>query len=364
MFLDPGVSGGPETYLRGLVPALRRAFPGTRFEIATTRRGAAALRREGWTDITTFRADEGQRLRRAAAELVAVVRHARICGAELLHDLVGTGAPWTPGVRHVTTLHDTTFFHHTTFAASTTLAMRALITASARDADAIVAVSAAARDDAIATLGLPAERFTVVHHGTRPVGPAVPEDEVRATFDLPRGRPVVLNVATKRPHKNQELLLRALPLMAERDALLVLVGHPEAYDERLRALAAELGVTERVRFADRVSDPELEALWKLAAAAAFPTRAEGFGLPVVEALARGVPVACSDLPVLREVGGGHLRLFDPDDPSGAAAALDAAIDEPFLGGAEAARAYGQSFTWERAARETFAVYERACSTSA
>jgi glycosyltransferase involved in cell wall biosynthesis len=364
MFLDPGVSGGPETYLRGLAPALRLAFPETRFEIATTRRGAAALRRDGWTDITTFRADEGQRLRRATAEVVSVPRHARLTGADLVHDLVATGAPWTPGVRHVATLHDVTFLHHSTFAAVTTLAMRGLITGAVRDADQIVTGAAAARDDAIATLGLAPDRLTVVHHGTRPIGPAASEDEVRATFELPRGRPVVLNVATKRPHKNQELLLRALPLMAERDAILVLAGHPEAYDVQLRALADELGITARVRFADRVTDPELEALWKLAAAAAFPTRAEGFGLPVIEALARGVPVACSDIPVLREVGGDYVRPFDPDDPPGAAAAIDGAIDDPFLGGAEAARAYGRSFTWERAARETFAAYERACSTSA
>jgi len=364
MFLDPGVSGGPESYLRGLAPALASEFPGTRFEVATTRRGAAALRRDGFGDVTTFRADEGERLSRLAAELVSVPRHARRRGADLVHDLVATGAPWTPGVKHVITLHDVTHFHHSTFAVATTLAMRTLQRGTIRDADQIVTGAGAARDEAVATLGLDPGRFTVVHHGTRPIGPAAPEAEVRATFDLPAGAPVVLNVATKRPHKNQELLIRALGHMATPGALLVLAGHPEAYDQDLRALAAELGIAERVRFADRVSDLELEALWKLAAAAAFPTRQEGFGLPVIEALARGVPVACSDIPVLREVGGDHVRTFGTDDPPGAAAALDAAIAGPVPGGAEAARAYGRSFTWARAARETFAVYERACSTSA
>jgi glycosyltransferase involved in cell wall biosynthesis len=365
MFLDPGVSGGPESYLRGLVPALRAEFPATRFEVATTRRGAAALKGDGWDDVTTFRADEGERLARLAAEVVSVPLHARRRGADLVHDLVATGAPWTPpGLKHVITLHDVTHFRHTTFAATTTLAMRTLMRGTIRDADQIVTGAGAARDEAVATLGLDPARFTVVHHGTRAIGPAAPEDDVRATFDLPSGAPVVLNVATKRPHKNQALLIRALPHMAARGALLVLAGHPEAYDLELRALADELGVTGRVRFADRVSDPELEALWKLAAVAAFPTRQEGFGLPVVEALARGVPVACSDIPVLREVGGDHVRLFDPDDPAGTAAALDAALGGPVPGGADAAREYGLSFTWARAARETFAVYERACSTSA
>ncbi len=365
LFLDPGISGGPETYLRGLAGGLRSEFPATRFEVVTTRRGGAALRAEGWEDVTVLPADEGQRGRRAFAELVALPQHARRRGADVIHSLASTGPGRTPAVGHVVTLHDVTFFHTATFNPITTFGMKRMVTAAARDAEGLICGAAAARDEVAATLRFAPERFTVVHHGTKAIGPAADEDTVRATFELPRGRPVVLNVATKRPHKNQELLVRALALMAASDAILVLAGHPEPYDQQLRAIAAELGITARVRFADRVSDPELEALWKLAAVAAFPTRAEGFGLPVVEALARGVPVACSDIPVLREVGGAFVRPFGTDDPAGTAAAIDAAIADGFPGGdPDAARDYGRSFTWARAARETFAVYEAACSTSA
>jgi glycosyltransferase involved in cell wall biosynthesis len=364
LFLDPGISGGPETYLRGLLGGLRSEFPATRFEVVTTRRGGAALRADGIGDVTILPADEGERGRRAFAELVALPEHARRRGGALIHSLASTGPAWTPGLRHVVTLHDVTFFRVPTFNAITTRGMRAMIQGAARDADALITGAAAARDDIAATLGLNPGRFTVVHHGTRPIGPAAPEAAVRATYDLPAGRPVVLNVATKRPHKNQELLLRALPLLpGGDDAVVVLVGHAEAYDAQLRRLAEELGVTGRVRFAQDVGSADLEALWRLAAVAAFPTRGEGFGLPVVEALARGVPVACSDLPVLREVGGGFVRTFDPDDPAGAAAAIGAALRDG-LADPEAARAYGRSFTWQRAARATFATYERACSTSA
>ena len=95
-----------------------------------------------------------------------------------------------------------------------------------------------------------------------------------------------------------------------RTSSLVLAGHPEAYDARLRQLAAR---ARRGRAAcgspGYADDAELEALWRLAACAAFPTRAEGFGLPMLEAMRRGVPVACSDLPVLREVGGDVPRLL-------------------------------------------------------
>jgi glycosyltransferase involved in cell wall biosynthesis len=363
LFLDPGISGGPETYVRGLAGALRQEFPATRFEIVTTRRGGAALRGEGWEDVTILPADEGQRGRRSFAELVALPHHARRRGADVVHSTTSTGPFRTPGVGHVLTLHDVTFFREATFNPVTTWGMKRLVTGAARDADVIISGTAAARDDVAATLGIERSRFTVVHHGAGRVAHPAPEAEARDTYDLPAGAPVILNVASKRPHKNQELLLRALPHLRHADALLVLAGHAEPYAQELRRIAAQEGVTERVRFADDVPGAMLEALWRLAAVAAFPTRAEGFGLPIVEALARAVPVVCSDLPVLREVGGAFVRTFGPDDPGGAAAAIDAAIDDG-LPDPDAARAWGRSFTWERTAHETFEVYERACSTSA
>jgi glycosyltransferase involved in cell wall biosynthesis len=166
----------------------------------------------------------------------------------------------------------------------------------------------------------------------------------------------VLCVGAKRPHKNQELLVRAVPSLPE-DAVVALVGHPETYDAELRSLAGELGVTERIRFIDFVPDAELEALWRLAACVAFPTLGEGFGLPVLEAMTRGVPVACSDIPVLREVGDDVPFYFDPRDPKSAATAIATAMD----GGdrVQAGRERAAGFSWEKAALGTFDAYERA-----
>jgi glycosyltransferase involved in cell wall biosynthesis len=361
LFLDPSASGGPETYLRGLAPALRAAHPGARLSVVTSRSGAEALRRDGWGEWATVRSlpcEEGQRGRRQLAEQVLLPALARRAGADLVHSLASVAPIRVPGVTHVITLHDVTFFRMRTFNALTTWGMQQVVSRAARHADRLIAVTAAARDEIVAELGLAPERFDVVHHGaTRhdPVAPA-PEDEVRSRYELDGRRPVIC-VASKRPHKNQELLVRAAPLLDE-DVVVVLAGHPEPYDAALRRLAAELGVQDRLRFADYVPDAELETLWRIAGVAAFPTRAEGFGMPVLEALARGVPVACSDLPVLREVSGGLARTFAPDDPAQAAAAIGAALRDPG-DVATAGPEWAARFTWEAAAAGTWEAYERA-----
>jgi glycosyltransferase involved in cell wall biosynthesis len=360
LFYEPDRSAGTETYLRGLVPALAAARPELRLHVVTTRKGAATLRRDGWTDfcsLVQLPADEGQRMRRLYAEQVRLPAIARRRRWDLVHSLASV-APVLPGARSVVTVHDVNFFHWRTFAPATTIALRLLVARAVRRADALVAVSAAARDDIAATLGIAAERIAVVPNGAgRPTdAAALREADVRARRDLPAAARVVLCVGALRPHKNQELLLRALRSLAG-DVVLVLCGHPEPYADELARLAGALGVESRVRIAGYVGDGELEALWRLAACAAFPTRGEGFGLPVLEALRRGVPVACSDIPVLHEVGGALPRYFDPDDPVAAARAVTAALDEPFDAGAAAAQA--GRFTWEASAEGTFAAYERA-----
>ena len=361
MFLAPGDSGGPETYLRELVRALAGEYPGVRLTVLTTRSGGAALRADGLgdaADVRSLPAEEYSRLRRQFAEQLLVQGAARRHRAQLLHSLASTGPVATPGLRSVVTLHDVTFMRMPTFGRVTTWGMRHVVTRAAHDADALIAVSAAARDDICATLGLDPSRFTVVPHGLGEVPRAepAPEQPLRERLGLPGGGPLVLCVAAVRPHKNQKLLMRALPLLPE-DVVVVLAGKHEPYAEELRLLASELGVADRLRLTGYLSDSELERLWTLAACAAFPTRAEGFGLPVLEAMARGVPVACSDIPVLHEVGGDVPRYFDSADPAAAAAAIEALL----VAGARDARGPERAarFSWPEAARGTMEAYERA-----
>lgn len=364
LFLDPGRSGGPETYMRELVGALVEEAPEIRFTVVTTRRGAAGLVGDGWSErveLVSLPADEGERVRRQLAEQVLLPRLARRRGFDVLHSLASI-APIHARVPAVITLHDVTFFKQRTFDPITTFGMRTIVSRASRRADALLTGSGAARDEICEVLGFAPERFAVVPHGLgRARGVAAADHAaVRARHGLDGDRLIVC-VAAKRPHKNQEVLVRAAPLLGQRTDV-VLAGHPEPYDAELRRIAAEVGAA-RVRFVDYVPDAELEALWELADCAVFPTLGEGFGLPVVEAMDRGVPVACSDIPVLREVGGDVPRYFDPHDPASVAAAVEAAIREAperIPRGRERAAGY----SWAEAARGTLDAYERACQAAA
>ncbi|MGH2845930.1 MAG: glycosyltransferase family 4 protein, partial [Thermoleophilaceae bacterium] len=304
LFLDPGVSGGSETYLGGLVPALVSAFPEVRFELATTRRGAAALAAEDWADAVTLLrlpCDDDEPARRTLVEQLLLPRLAGRRGWDVLHSLANRG-PRRAGTASVVTVLDVIFFHHRTMGRVSTHGMRWAVRAAVAGADAVVAISEAAARDIATTLGVERTRITAIPLGPgREPSDAAPEQAIRRRLALDGAR-VVVCVAAKRPHKNQRLLVEALGRLPD-DVHAVLVGHDEGYGDELEAAAARLGVAGRVRLLEGVGAHELEGLWGIAGCACFPTRAEGFGLPVLEAMRRGVPVACSDIPVLREVAG-------------------------------------------------------------
>lgn len=362
LFLDPGVSGGSETYLRSLVPALVESFPDTRFELATTRRGAQALKGDGWGEwITVLQmpCDDDRPLRRTACEQVGLPRLARSRCWDVLHTLANRG-PRFPGVVSAVTVHDVIFFDHRTMSPLSTHGMRWALKAAVAGADGVIAISEAAAGGIAGTLGVDRARIVAIPHGPgrRPAAEA-PAAEVRRELGL-EGVRVALCVAALRAHKNQGLLVRALSHLPP-DVHVVLAGRDDGYLDEIRAEAARRGVEERLHVVNYVPDDELEALWQIADCAAFPTLAEGFGLPVLEAMRRGVPVACSNLPVLREVGADAARFFDQTDPESAATAVRLAMGDGDL--AKRGRERAAVFTWERAAVDTFDFYSRILASS-
>jgi glycosyltransferase involved in cell wall biosynthesis len=359
LFLDPGRSGGSETYVRELVPRLVQARPDTRFTLVCSRRGASALRAEGWGEMLVLEAlasDDDERLRKLFAEQVTLPWLTRRRRFDLLHSLANM-APIRVGRPSVMTILDVIYATHATMSWASRVAIWGVVRRAAPRADAVVAISAAARGEILAALpALDPARVSVVRLGGGRRG-SEPEaiDTVRARVGLPPGARLVLCVGALRAHKNQVLLapaLRSLPA----DVHIVCVGSDTEQGDVVRATARDAGVEDRLHVPGYLGDGEVEALWRAADAAVSPTLAEGFGLPVVEALGRSVPVACSDLPVLREIAGDCAVYFDPHDPQDAARAISSALADPALARCGPGRAAG--FSWERAAQETLDVYDR------
>ena len=163
---------------------------------------------------------------------------------------------------------------------------------------------------------------------------ATPEPELRARLGLGSG-PVVLCVAQKRRHKNLEALVRALALLERDDVRLVIPGRPTAYEFELRELHSRAR-GGRSRAPARLGREEaLEGLYRAAACFALPSLMEGFGLPILEAMARELPVACSNRSALSEVAGDAAALFDPEDPAAIAAAVGRILGDPGVRGGSA-----------------------------
>ncbi len=354
VFLTPGGHGGLETYARELIPALRDAAPGVDF---TAFVGREAADEDLGVATRVVPVTASRRVQWVRGEQLLLPRLAR--GCDVLHSLASTAPARGPFAR-VTTIHDLNYLMvpgaHFGLRG---LGMRVLVPLAARRSHRIVTVSESTRRDLVERLRVRAGRIDVAPPGlgqTARTEPT-PERELRGRYDLGRRQPVVLSLSALRPHKNLAGLLDALALIpAERRPLAVLPGAPTSHEAELRERAERLGVA--ARFPGWVSAADVEGLFAMSLAFVFPSFYEGFGLPVLEAMARGVPVACSDRASLPEVAGDAALLFDPDDPSAIAAAIEQLLAdaEPWV---TRGRERVKQFTWRRTAELTLASYERA-----
>ena len=249
------------------------------------------------------------RARRVIAEQTRLPRAARRARIDLLHN-VFTTAPALPGVRQVTTIQDLIYkrfpdAHRGVLARG----MALLVPLAARRSRRLVTYSEASKRDIVEFLGVDPDRVDVallgpgLMPGTRPVR----EEELRRTLEL-GDRPMVLSVSAKRAHKNIVRLIDAVASLPEPDApVLVVPGYRTGLEDELEAHARAVGAADRIRFLGWVDDATLEGLYAAARCFVFPSLAEGFGLPVLEAMLRGTPVACSDATSIPEVGGDAVR---------------------------------------------------------
>ena len=257
--------------------------------------------------------------------------------------VVAPGAP-TPAV---VTIHDLSFERDPTLMGfRDRFFFRTMVPRSVRRANRVLAVSQQTKRDLIERYGLDERKIAVTPNGVdetfRPSGPS--RD----------GAPYLLFVGGLQPRKDPLAAIEALSL-ADSDLRLVLVGPDKGAADDARRMVARLGLTDRVEFTGHVEKPELAALYRGAEALVFPSRYEGFGLPVVEAMASGTPVVATSAGAIPEVAGEAAVLVEPGDPVALAGGIERALadrERLVRAGLERARLY----SWTETARQTLAVY--------
>jgi glycosyltransferase involved in cell wall biosynthesis len=365
IFLEPQ-RGGLETYVRFLLPALLEVRPDLKLKVFVNKLGRELLSQESWADQVELVTPRliGPRGTRAIGEttLLGLLPSAR--GLDVLHSVALTAPLWTKAT-NVVTIADVTWLRQPeSVGIALALLWRTLVLPAARRADRVITLSESGRSEIHEDIAIPLGSIDVVHCGSGSEVGADPmsEEAVRERFGL-GGKRIVLAVSGLAPHKNVSRLVEALPLVRNTvdDVVLVLPGNPTPYGDELAARAEQMGLREAVRFPGWVNAAELEGLYRAAACFVFPSLREGFGLPLLEAMARGVPIACSNTSAIPEVAGDAALYFDPyrvDEIAGAVVRLleDRALASELV---ERGRKRQAGFTWTKAARETLESYERA-----
>ena len=363
VFLVPGETGGMEVYARELISRLAAA-DGVEL-VCLVNREAAVDTSAPWGNVAPMQVvpvHARSRVEWVRGEQQHVPRLAARWGADLVHSLASTG-PVHGRVPRVTTVHDLNYLNlPDAHFGVRSLGMRVLVPAAVRTSRRVLADSTATKDDLVRHLKADPALVDVVPLGV--AAPAVaPTDEAALRAALGLGdRPVVLSVSAKRPHKNLARLLDALAqLPPERRPMLVIPGYPTPYEAELREHARAAGVADDVVWPAWLSGEDLEGLYALASAVVFPSLIEGFGLPVLEGMARGVPVATSSTSSMPEVAGGAALLFDPESPTAIRGAIEQLLGDEALANRlrAAGRVRAAEMTWERTAEATVASYRRA-----
>jgi alpha-1,3-rhamnosyl/mannosyltransferase len=270
--------------------------------------------------------------------------------------------PYRPGVPAVLTVYDLIpllFPRHST--ARARLFFRWAMTLALHAARYTIAISEATRRDFLRYFPIPPERIVAVPLAAEPVFRPQPPEVIataRAHYGLPER--YALYLGSNKPHKNLVHLVGAISRTTHHASRITLVvaGDWDPRYPQARQRAEALGLGERVRFLGPVAEADLPALYSGATLFAFPSLYEGFGLPVLEALACGAPVVCSNTSSLPEVAGEAALLVDPLDENALAGAIDRLWRDDELRQELRKRGLCQParFSWERTARETLAVY--------
>ncbi len=280
-----------------------------------------------------------------------------------LHHAMAFVAPLLAPCPSVVTVYDLSFMHYPQlFHAANRLYLRTLTGISCRRARRVIAISESTAHDVVNLLGVPAARVDVAVPGVEARFFAPISEKVCAAFRAEKGLPdrFMLFVGTLEPRKNLLTLLRAYAMLPTRDVKLVLVGGKGWMYEDVFRTIDELALGDDVLLPGYVPDVELPRWYAGAELFVYPSVYEGFGLPLLEAMATGTPVIASNTSSLPEAVGSAGMLPPPDDAEAWADAMAQAIASQAWRAEACAqgRARARSFTWARTAAQTVAAYRR------
>lgn len=358
VFMVPGQTGGMEIAARSVIPHLA-AIDDIRLTALVNREGLGTLGQVAEQLVPVDATNRAQWVRGEQQLLPAIAQR---CGCDVVHSL-GSTAPLRGDFRRVTTIHDLNYkLVPGSHFGLRGLGMRALVPAAARRSHRVIVDAASTRDDLERHLGVAPVKVDVVPLAATERGRSSDSSQAALRARLGLGdRRIVLSVSAKRPHKNLLRLVEAHARLRAPRPLLVIPGYPTPHELELRERATALGTRDEVRLLPWLSDADIEGLYAAADVFAFPSLYEGFGLPPLEAMARGVPVVTSARGSLKEVVGDATLTVDPENVDEIGDALARLLADPAL--AERLAAAGSEraaqFTWRRTAELTAASYRRA-----
>jgi len=369
LFLLPGRVGGTEIYTRSLLSAMVAVSSRHQLVLLTNRENHEHFADTPGVERVRCPVNASSRPLRVLWEQLALPWQLLHHRADVLFS-PGFTTPVCAGVPTVVTVHDLIWrTHPDNFPPAYRIFLETLIPWSAGRAERVIAVSRFTARQLCRTYPVPKDKVRVIHEAPAEAlrARAAATEPITTTRErltpLGLGRAHILCVSTLAPHKNVDRLLRAFRLVKSDPAVrkaqpglqLVLAGIKGRAHEQLEAEARRLGLgPEDLLVTGWVDDETLADLYRTALLFTYPSLHEGFGLPLLEAMAFGVPVASSTAASLPEVGGDAVFWFDPTDEGQMAAVLARAITDRNAAGRMARRGTERCrlFSWERAARQT------------
>ncbi|TWJ13379.1 glycosyltransferase family 4 protein [Geobacter argillaceus] len=373
--LYPGAIGGMETYFRKLLQWLQVIDHGNDYTLIcnSSHKGEFPLVNARFSSIG-FTYEQGsfnwfiRGVLRNALGLDPLRGRFNRLGCDVIHHPFNVLNPLQLKVPAVLTVNDIQHEYYPEFFTSAQLYKRkAVFRPSVEEAARIITISEFTKQCIVEKYGVTSGKIDVIHIGCgeeyRPISDVAALAAVRKRYGLER--PFMFYPAATWPHKNHATLLKAIKLLRDRHAFdgeLVLSGIAMQSHSKILAEVESLGLSGAVRVLGYLPYEELPYIYNLAVMMVFPSRFEGFGIPIVEAMASGCPVVCSNVTSLPEVAGDATELFDPSSVEEMAEKIRLVWESEDIRAALRLKGIERSglFAWDEIARKTLAVYGKAC----